>query len=424
MTFVSKLALAAVLTLGTSALGASPALAQKKAEKGAGSELKVSEEFRKAAGPAETAVKAKDWAAADPAITAAEAVAKSDDEKYFAAFMRLQLELGRNNEAGQRTALGILANNPKTPPESQRVFATQYNLLSGIAASRDKKHAEAIQFLTKARELGVADPAGDIAVSLANSYAATGKQAEAIAEVNRAIQARKAAGQKPPADWYKFAIPKVNQLGDRSAMADWLTRYIQDYPSVQNWRWAIQVFRQGTAGTNEKVEKLDLYRLMRATNALAGRGDYADYAFSAQQAGLPWEAIAVLDEGRKAGVVPAGDADTQRIYTASQAGVKAEGSLDALAKQAAAAKTGTAAAQTGDAFLASGNHARALELYDLALQKGGVNADEVALHRGIALQRLGRKDEARSAFQSVKGAYANLALLWHASIDFPPLSAA
>jgi hypothetical protein len=37
---------------------------------------------------------------------------------------------------------------------------------------------------------------------------------------------------------------------------------------------------------------------MRATNALADRNDYADYSFAAQQSGLPWEAVAVIDEGR------------------------------------------------------------------------------------------------------------------------------
>ena len=130
----------------------------------------------------------------------------------------------------------------------------------------------------------------------------------------------------------------------------------------------------------------------------------------------------MIDEGRKSGKIPAADADVQRTYTASQTAVKSEGSLEGLAKQAAAGKDGKTAQQTADAFLASGNYARALELYDLSLQKGSVDADEVNLNRGVALRALGRKDEARTAFQAIKGAHANLALLWQASIDFPPLA--
>jgi Flp pilus assembly protein TadD len=133
--------------------------------------------------------------------------------------------------------------------------------------------------------------------------------------------------------------------------------------------------------------------------------------------------VSVIDEGRKMGKIPAGDSEVARIYTAAQTQVKAEGSLDGLAKQAAAAKDGKTAAQTGDAFLASGNQTRAVELYDLALGKGGVNADEVNLHRGIAYQQLGQKDQARAAFGAVKaGPLANLAALYQTSLDLPPLS--
>lgn len=424
MKFVSKLAMATALTLGISALGTAPALAQKadkKADKNAaaGPELKVSDEFRKAAVAGETALKAKDLATADTQIAAAETLAKNDDEKYYSAFLRLQLELERKNEVGQMKALGILATNPKTPADRINVYGAIYNYMVGSTFLAQKKPAEAIPSLLKARELGSTQP--DLPVLLANAYAATGKPNESIAEVTRAIEASKAAGRKPPVDWYKFAIPRVNATGDRAAMADWLKRFIAEYPTVQNWRWAIQVYRQGTAAAS-KTEKINLYRLMRATNALADRGDYSDYSFAAQQSGLPWEAVAVIDEGRKAGKVTASDSDVQRTYTASQTAVKSEGSLDGLAKQAAAAKDGRSASQTGDAFLASGNYARALELYDLSLQKGGVDADEVNLNRGVALRALGRKDEARTAFTAVKGAHANLALLWIASVDFPPLA--
>ena len=333
MTFISKLALAAALSLGSTALSVTPAAAQKKDDKAqnGGPQLKVSDEFRKPAALAETSVKAKDWAGAEPNVIAAEAAAKNDDEKYYAAFLRLQLEVGRNNEAGQVTALGTLVNNPKTPPEAQRVYASVYYYQLGAQANAAKKYPEGIAALLKAREAGSKE--ADVPILLANAYAATGKNAESIAEVDRAIAMSKAAGRKPPEDWYKFAIPKVNATGDRTAMATWLSRFITEYPTVKNWHWAVTLFRStAPTGVNTRVEKLDMYRLLRATNALPNRGDYADYAFAAQQAGLPWESISVIDEGRKAGKIPAADADVGRTYTAAQSGVKGEGSLETLAK--------------------------------------------------------------------------------------------
>jgi predicted Zn-dependent protease len=420
MTFVSKLALAAVLTLGSTALSVTPAAAQKKDDKGQGGpQLKVSEEFRKAAAAAEVSVKASDWAGAEPNLAAAEALAKTDDEKYFAAFLRLKVAANQRNEAGQIAALGVLVANPRTPPESLPIYKQVYYYMLGSSSMAAKKYPQAIDQLLQARAAGSKE--ADVPILLANAYAQTGKNAEVIVEVDRAIALSKAAGRKPPEDWYKFAIPKVNATGDRAAMATWLSRFITEYPTVKNWNWAVAVYRTTSpAGANTKVEKLDSYRLLRATNALANRGDYADYAYSAQQAGLPWESIAVIDEGRKNGRIPAGDADVGRIYTASQAGTKAEGSLEGLAK---AAKDGKALASTADAFLASGNYARAAELYGQALAKGGVSADEVNLHRGIAFQRLGDKAQARTAFTAVQpGPLANMATLYITSLDLPPLS--
>ncbi|WP_213978868.1 tetratricopeptide repeat protein [Sphingomonas sp. dw_22] len=425
MRFVSKLALAAVLSMGATVLGAAPAAAQKadkKADKDAG--LKVSDEFRKPAAAAETAVNAKDWATAEPSIAAAEAAAKNDDERYYAAWLRFRMDASRNNEEGQLKALPILVASPRTPATDMPIYQGQYNFLLGQQAASQKKFAEAIPLLLKAREAGSKQP--DIEILLANAYSATGKPAESVAEVNRAIEANKATGKKAPEAWYRFAIPRVYQTGDRAATAQWLSRLLADYPSVQNWRWGILIFREGANSSGARfsnAQKIDLYRLMRATKALADLNDYLEYSNLVTQAGLPWEAVAVVGDGRASGKAPAGNADLDRMYAAAQTRVKAEGSLDTLAKQAATAKDGSTASQTADAYLASANYAKALELYDLAVQKGGVNADEVNLHRGQALYYLGRKDEARTAFGLVKApGSADVALLWTTALDLPPLA--
>lgn len=420
MSLVSKLALAAAFSLGATAITATPALAQKKNDKKeqAGPQLKISAEFRKVAAEAEAAVTAKDWAKADASVTASEGVAKNEDEKYYASFLRLRTELGRGNEDGQMKALADLIANPKTPAENKKLYSAAYYYSMGIRASNAKNYPEAIDLLNKARDNGSTDV--DIPILLANAYSSTNRPAESVAEVTRAIEASKAAGRKPPEAWYQFAIPRVNQLGDRAAVVDWLTKFINEYPTVKNWHWAVAVFAgNGTTRT----EKLDVFRLKRATNALPSQADYADYAYAAQQSGLPWEAVSVIEEGRKAGKIPASDPDTSKTFAASSVQVKNEGSLEGLVKAAQASANGKAAAQTGDAFLASGNSARAVELYDIAITKGGVNAEEVNLHRGIAYQYLGQKDQARTAFGLVKtGPLANLASLFAASLDLPPLS--
>lgn len=427
MKFVSKLALTAMLALGSTALVTTPALAQKE-KKGAAKEdpnaLKVGDAFRKAAQPAMEAVQAKNWAAAGPALDALDQVAQNDDEKYYAAYLRSRAQIGQNDLAGLTKTLPILIASPRTPANELPIYKRQYYTILGNQALNDKKYPEAIDALTKAREAGNTD--FDISISLANAYAQTGKPNESVAEVDRAIQAVKATGQKPPVAWYRFAIPRVYATGNRAATAEWLKKMIAEYPTKENWRWGVLVMRgsaDATGGRLTSAQRIDLYRLLRTTKVLADQNDYIDYAESVNAAGLPWEAVAVIDEGRASGKIPAGNPDIARIYASAQAKAKSEGSLTPLIKQSQASANGKMASQTGDAYLASGDYAKAVELYDLALQKGGVSADEVNLHRAIALYNLGRKDDARTGFGQVKGAPAvDLAALWTVALDLPALS--
>lgn len=428
MKFVSKLALTAMLALGSTALVSTPALAQKDKKGAAAKEdpnaLKVGDAFRKAAQPAMDAVQAKNWAAAAPALDALDQAAQNDDEKYYAAYLRTRVQIGQNDMAGLTKTLPILIASPRTPPNELPIYKRQYYTIVGNQALNEKKYPEAIDNLTKAREAGNND--FDISIALANAYAATGKPNESVAEVDRAIQSVKATGQKPPVAWYQFAIPRVYATGNRAATAEWMKKMIADYPTKQNWRWGVLVMRgsaDSAGGRLTAAQRIDLYRLLRTTKVLADQNDYLDYAESVNAAGLPWEAVKVIDEGRADGKLPAGNADIARVYTSAQTKSKSEGSLTPLIKQSQAAANGKMAAQTGDAFLASGDYAKAVELYDLALQKGGVATDDVNLHRGIALYNLGRKDEARTGFGQVKAAPAvDLAALWVVALDLPALS--
>jgi tetratricopeptide (TPR) repeat protein len=416
MKMVSTLALAAALTLG---MAATPALAQKNKKDAAQTTpaLNVSEAFRKPAAAAETALKNSDWAGAETSLAAAEAVAKNDDEKYYAAFMRMRIELHKQSMPGIIAAADALIASPKTPAEA----LGEYYYKRGQATFLSGKHADAIPFIVKSRELGF--PGDEAAIMLAQAYVDGGNVREGVAEIGRAIDAAKAKGQKPAESYYKFAVAKTYGLGDRSATAAWMMRELADYPTVENWRKVFVIYRDSLdkSGTPlDRGQKIDLFRLMRFTGALADENDYFEYASFAVSAGLPWEASAVIDAGKKAGKVPTGNADFAKVSSAAQTAIASEGSLD---KTAAMARTGKDFAGTADAYLAAGNYAKALEMYDTALTKGSVDAEAVNLHRGIALVQLGRKDEAQTAFGLVKTApLSDIAKFWIVWLGMPPLT--
>jgi tetratricopeptide (TPR) repeat protein len=416
MKMVSKLALAAVLTLG---VVATPATAQKrgKDKEEAQPKFELSPAFRKAGAEVEAALKANDWAKAETALVTAEATAKNEDEKYFSAFWRMRVEIHKQNKPGIITAADMLIANPKTPAEHK----VEYYFRRGQATFLDGKRQEALPFLLKARELGHNDI--EVPFMLAQIYGDANKSPEAVAEMSKAIEAVKKAGRKPEQAWYEWAFARVYKSGDRTASSEWAMRLVHDFPTLANWRRVIVLYRDSVdkAGIGlDKGEKIDLYRLMRGTGALADQNDYYEYTRAALETGLPWETIAVIEEGRKSGKVPQTGGDFARIYTGADSAVKSEGSLESYAK---AAKTGRDMSSAADAFLASGNYARALALYDQALTMTGANADAVNLHRGYALVQLGRKDEARTAFELVKGApLSDIAKMWVTWMGLPTLS--
>ncbi len=279
-------------------------------------------------------------------------------------------------------------------------------------------------YFLKARELGAKHD--DITQMVAQGYFDGGKIDEGIAEISRLIDEEKAAGRAPLESWYSYVIARLNQRGDRAGIANWMMREVRDLPTLANWRKVIVTYRNSLDTQHQPLsrdQKIDLYRLMRGTGALVDLNDYVEYAQEAINGGLPWEALTVLDAGRKAGKIPAGDPDAGGLTSSANNGVRNEGSLETLAKQAATDRDGKGLAATADAFFASGDYARAIQLYDAALPKGGVDADTINLRRGAAMVFGGQKDQARVAFALVKaGPNGDIARFWLAWMDLPPLS--
>ena len=417
MKMVSTLALAAILSMGV----AMPAQAQKRGKEEAPAEPKfvLSNEFRKAGANVEKAINAGDWAGAETALGVAEGIAKNDDEKYYTAFWRMRVEVHKQNKEGVIRAADALIANPKTPP----AHLAEYQYKRGQATfyfdkDNKEKRAQALPFLLKARELGSNEL--DLGFMLAQIYGDAGKTPEAAAEMGKAIDAVKAAGKPVDENWYEWAFTRVYRSGDRTASAVWMTKIVREYPTLKNWRRMIVLYRESLSAAKTPLDKkvqLDIYRMMRGTGALVDYGDYYNYAKAAIESGLPWEAIAVIDEGRKSGAIPKDDVDLAKFYTSAQTGAKNEGSLDSLAT---ASKDGKESAAIADAFQASGNSERALAVYDQAATQGGVDATVLALHRGVALVSLGRKDEARAAFGQVAGSpLGDIAQLWLVWMDLP-----
>lgn len=412
-------ALMAALLAGGVMTAAAPVIAKEKAEDaGKAPALKLSNDVRNAAAGAQKALGENNAAVAEPLIAQAEAAAKTDDEKYIAASLRLNLEAKRNNEAGIAAPLQILASSSRTPQADK----ARYNYELGRIAAKQKNAAQAQTYFQQAKALGYNDP--NLSLQMVQMKADAGDLPGASADMDAAIAAQTAAGQKPSEDLYRFMISRANRAKNGAMTYEWLRKWVGAYPTQKNWRETVLLtgLQSGGIAAFDKGQKVDLFRLLRTNKAMADQFDYEIYAQSAFDLGLPYESKAVLTEGKAAGKVPASSENANALLKASTTSIAAEGSLSGVETKAKSAANGKLAAGTGDAYLGSGNYPKAIELYRVALQKGGVDADAVNTRLGIALANTGDKAGAKTAFETVKAApRAYIAGLWIESLDHPPV---
>jgi hypothetical protein len=452
----SKLASAALLaTAGTGLVIAAPATAQKKKE-AAGPSFKLSKPVLAIASPAQEASRTastnviaaqqatdpaakaaaiasaqQNIATADPLVGQVEAAATTDDDKYVAAALRYDLE-------NLKLALAQV-QNPKAPvdetvlakpldtliasPSTPAADKAKYTYRRGILAYNGGQYPVAVQYLTQAKQQGYTDPNLDMTLVRAKLQGAN--PAGGLADLDAQLKAQEAAGQKPTEEYYRFAISRANQQKNLPLTVNLLQRYVGAYPTAKNWRDVLYTYGMQKDSTTQldPSQRLDVLRLMRQTNSLADQYDYEEYANLAYQRGLPTEAQSVLKAGQAAGKIPASSTTSKQLLADSATAIRNEGSLSTSATKAKASANGKLAAQTADAYLGADENAQAIELYNVALQKGGVDADEVNLHLGIAQARSGDKAAAAASFDKVKGQpRAGIASFWKVALNTNPAS--
>lgn len=408
MKLVSKTVLGLAIALGSvSMMAAVPAQAQKE-KKAKAPSLKLSKEFREAMAPVDAAHKAGNFAQVLTALDAAEGTATTPDEKFTLNQYRLDAGSKAQDVKAQTKALDEMLKTGLVPQED----VGKFQFFLGKFAIDAKDYAKAETALAAAASAGFAST--DLYLTQASLYTSTNRAPQGLAILEKAVQTEKAAGKPVPEDWYKFGYSQAYKSKDGAAFAKWSSMLLQDYPTPENWRTALVSYRD-TQNLGGKIE-LDLFRLMRATNSLSGEKDHYDYAYVANLQGFPGEATSALDLLKAKG--PITNAALNELYKETSGKVAADKSgLAAEETRANGMANGVLAAGTGNAFLGYGEYAKAAGLFRTALTKGGVDNDEVNMRLGIALAMQGQKDEAKKAFEAVKGQRTGLAQFWMAYLN-------
>lgn len=366
----------------------SVATAQKQA---AAPKLQVSKEALPAMQALDKAVKEKRDADIPALGAAAVAAAKTPTDRYFAYRLQLpSLAASKNNDALLTALEGTIGSGLATGAELANLTLLSAKLSFNKGAGDTQMAALAKTRAQQAVELNPND--GEAHYIYGLSLNRDKRAAEAVAELQKAQTLWQAAGKPydPQVAEQMFGIAYSANL---PIARDIAVAQVKSAPSAKTWRNAIKLTE--ASGSFAAPDKVDLFRLQRATNSFEGEGDYYPYVDALMTRGLPGEAKAVLDEAFAAGKLDKNKATWRDIYNS-----------------ASTRAAGDKSAPNGDVYLGRGDYAKAAAAYRADVAKGGAAADVANLRLGIALARSGDKAGATAALNAVKGQRASIAQMW------------
>lgn len=383
-----------------------PAAAKKAST--SGPVITMSEGFRAAAQAADSAIKAGDANTAQAQISSLTPV--SDYESYVAAALRFELAVLKRNFQGQRVALTDMFKTNSVPKKDAPRLRYVAGYLSYVVGNND----DALAQLDYAKTLGY--DGIDATMLRADIALRKNKAKDARAFVQDALARQRASGQPIPAAWYDRAISLAYGAGDWAEVGSLYRERLTRYGSAGEWRSALANYM--TAPGTDAQPQLDLYRLQAANGAMASERDYQAYAQLAEKAGNYAEAKAIIEAGRSAGkLAPTQAATASLMKSVTPKAAKEIAALPTAAKKAANAKDGSAALAVADSYFSLSQFPQAVEMYRLALSKGGVDQGKANARLGIALARSGDLASAKTALGQVSGNWTNVAGFWSVWVD-------
>jgi hypothetical protein len=417
--FARHFALALALASGTAILtvpGFSDAAhAQKKDKKKEEAKAQYSKEFVAAYQPLNTALAAEgsDVNALRPQIDALIPLAVAPDEQLATGGLLYNAGNKLSDRALQLKGMEMMLGSGKLTPED----SARYNFVAYQLANALQQYPKSRGYLQKAIDAGFATETfttADLEITMAESYFSANEFGPGLDYLDRAIKARKAAGQPVDTQWYRRGITVAYNNKVEPQVYDLVVAWLADYPTVENWRDAINLTRN--LNDYEGPEALDMLRLSRRAGVLADKQDYLFYIEAADARRLPKEVKDVIDEAYAKNAVSKDDIFVTDSLATANGRIKADqAELPVLERDAnAAGASFRTVFAAGDAFLSYGQYGKAAGFYEKSLGMAGVDRNTALTRLGIAQVGVGDYAAAQASFAKVDGARAPIAKLWNA----------
>ncbi len=263
-------------------------------------------------------------------------------------------------------------------------------------SQRNKDHAKVVQWARRYAQDGGKNQR--VHTMKVQALALQGLHKEVVQEMQDAYKTAGYQAEEAELRIYAFS---QKQLKDDAGYVNTLAQLVTRFPNKEYWTDLLNAMGR-VPGISARTQ-LDVSRLMEAAGTMQEGEDFIDTAQFAIKAGLPHEALRVLDQGQAAGLYK-GTLTSQAAKVKQQAQQRATEDDKATKSLSLASDNGPMLVQLGDVLLSKGQWVEAAEAYQKALSKGGLKRDaDARLHCGMALFKAKQMEQAKAMLQSVSG---------------------
>jgi Flp pilus assembly protein TadD len=379
---------------------------------------RVSKQIAKQMSAAQDAMRAKKWQEVLTKTHEAEAIpgAKTQTDLYWMNEFRgfAYHNLKQDAEAARELESGL---NSPCMPEAKKL--DRYKSLAGIYSSL-RNYPKVIDYGNRALKVS-RDP--DMQVAVAQAYYQSGNNKEAVRVMNDLLNSMEQNNKVPKEQQLLLVQAACARANDNACVAKVFEKLVVNYPKTEYWQNLLSALRKLDT---DDIQKLNVMRLSIHVNVMKDPEEYKEMAQLALEERLAGEAQSVLELGFTKKVFTDQrqiDVNTRLLNAAKKEAAADKSNIATSEGAARGAQFGSADIKVGAQYLAFGDAAKATELLQRGITKGGIakgdpkekeRIDEASMLLGIAYLRTNNKAEAAKAFRSVKNdpTMVRIAKLW------------
>jgi len=335
---------------------------------------------------------------------------KTGNETFTIERMRLSVaSAAGDNDAVIRSGEIIVVAN-KLPSKDQ----LQLILVLANSYFKANNYAKAAKMYERYFSEGGTD--GSARQYMIQAKSLGGDSAGALKETKAEIQAAEKAGRVPSQSTLETYAYSVQKSGDKAAYLATLEKLVMHYGKKEYWVNLLNSVERKSEFSSRLT--MDLYRLKLAVGQLTKTSDFMEMAQIAIQDGNSAEALKIIEQGYKSGVLGTG-AEAARHGRLKDLATKRLGESKAAraALEAEAFKNndGMALANLGFSYATGGEYDKGISLMEQGVKKDNLKyLDDANLHLGMAYLMAGKKAAGLKTLKSVQGkdGTADLARFW------------